>query len=188
MSSDAPLTQDNPSPDSLKEEGLDLFRRGDRDQALSVFDQAADAYAREDDAAGEAEMRNNMGVIYRLNRNWEAALKALSKAETGFREAGDDKRRGQVMGNTGDLYASMHNYDDAAGYYSEASEILAGAGEGDLQGEVLRAYSLMRLRQRRWIEAIDLMSLSISVRNHPSFGQRMLRVLLQFARKLLGTR
>lgn len=188
MNSDSAVTQDNLGPDSMKEEGLDLFRRGARDEALSTFAKAAEAYSLEGDAAGEAEMRNNMGVIYRLNRDWPAALNALNSAEDGFREAGNDKRRAQVMGNTGDLCASMRNYEDAAGYYSEASELLASTGEGDLQGQVLRAYSLMRMRQRRWIEAIDLMALSISARNHPSFAQRLLNVLLQFARKLLGTR
>ncbi len=188
MNSDPAVTQDNQSPDSMKEEGLDLFRRGARDEALSVFAKAAEAYSLEGDAAGEAEMLNNMGVIYRLNRDWSAALNALNDAEVGFREAGDDRRRAQVMGNTGDLCASMRTYDDAAGYYSEASELLASAGEGDMQGQVLRAFSLMRMRQRRWIEAIDLMASSINVRNHPSFAQRLLHVLLQFARKLLGTR
>jgi tetratricopeptide (TPR) repeat protein len=188
MNSDPAVTQDNLSPESIKEEGLDHFRQGARDEALSAFAKAAEAYSLEGDAAREAEMRNNMGVIYRLNRDWPAALIAFDAAEDGFQEAGDDRRRAQVIGNTGDLCASMRNYEDAAGHYSEASELLASAGEGDMQGQVLRAYSLMRLRQRRWIEAIDLMALSINVRNHPSFAQRLLQVLLQFARKLLGTR
>jgi tetratricopeptide (TPR) repeat protein len=188
MKSDPDVTHDNLSPDAMKEEGLDHFRRGARDEALSAFAKAAEAYSLEGDAAGKAEMRNNMGVIYRLNRDWPAALIAFDDAEDGFREAGSDKHRAQVMGNAGDLYASMRNYEDAASYYSDASELLASAGEGDMQGQVLRAYSLMRLRQRRWIEAIDLMALSINVRAHPSIAQSLLRVLLQLARKLLGTR
>jgi tetratricopeptide (TPR) repeat protein len=188
MNSDPELPDDNQSPTALKEEGLDLFHRGERDEALDVFEKAAQAYAGEGDKAGEAEMRNNMGVIYRFKREWPQALDALRDAETGFREAGDRKRQGQVMGNTGDLCASMRKYDEAAKAYSESSELLAAEGEGDLQGQVLRAYSLMRLRQRRWIEAIDLMAFSIDVRDHPSVSQRLLSYLLQFARKLLGTR
>lgn len=188
MKSDPRLAQSNQSPDSLKEEGLDLFRRGARDEALSVFGKAAEAYSQEGNTTGEAEMRNNMGVIYRLKRDWPAALNALNGAEAGFREVGDSRRRAQVLGNSGDLSASMRNYEDAAGYYSEASKLFASTGEGDMQGQVLRAFSLMRMRQRRWIEAIDLMAMSISVRNHPSFAQRLLHGLLQFTRKLLGTR
>ncbi len=188
MNSDPALPVDNQSPNALKEQGLDLFHRGERDEALAVFEKAAQAYASEGDTAGEAEMRNNMGVIYRLKHDWPAALDALREAEAGFRDAGDRKRQGQVMGNTGDLCSSMRKYDEAAEAYSEASELLAAEGEGDLQGQVLRAYSLMRLRQRRWVEAIDLMALSIDVRDHPSISQRLLYYLLQFARKLLGTR
>ena len=176
------------SPDSLKEEGLRLFNQGDREGALAAFEKAAQAYHDGDDAAGEAEMNNNVGVIYRFKRDWPAALEALQRAEAGFKEAGDRKRQGQVMGNMGDLNASMGEYETAARSYSRSSELLAAAGEGDLQGQVLRAYSLMRLRQRRWIEAIDLMALSIDVRKRPSFGQRIFYQLLQFARRLLGTR
>jgi tetratricopeptide (TPR) repeat protein len=188
MNSDPSPSSELQNPDSLKEEGLNLFRQGARDEALSVFARAAEAYAQAGDKAGEAEMLNNIGVIYRHERNWPAALDAFEQAQAGFQEAGENKRRGQVLGNTGDLSAAMHNYDEAAAYYSDSSELLAKAGEGDLQGQVLRAYSLMRLRQRRWIEAIDLMAFSVNVRDHPSIGQKMLYWLLQFARRLLGTR
>ena len=176
------------SPDELKEQGLELFRKGDRDGALTKFDQAAEAYLTDGNHAGAAEMRNNIGVIYRLNRNWPAALEALKEADAGFQEVGDNKRRAQVLGNTGDLSASMRDYESAASYYSESSELFAAEGEGDLQGQTLRAFSLMRMRQRRWIEAIDLMAVSIEVRTHPSVGQRLLYYLLQFGRRLLGTR
>ncbi|MFN2190338.1 MAG: hypothetical protein ACK2T3_16370, partial [Candidatus Promineifilaceae bacterium] len=98
------------------------------------------------------------------------------------------KRQGQVLGNLGDLDASMGYQEKAAISYSHSSELLSKAGEGDLQGAVLRAYSLMRLRQRRWIEAIDLMALSIEVRKNPSFFQKIFYYLLQFVRRLLGTR
>jgi tetratricopeptide (TPR) repeat protein len=176
------------NPDLLKEEGLDLFQKGARDEALSVFEQAANAFSLAGDRAGEAEMYNNIGVIYRLQKKWSESIEALVRAETGFKEAGDDLRRAQVLGNLGDLSSSMGQHEDAARYYSESSELFSSVGEGDLQGQVLRAFSLMRLKQRRWIESIDLMSLSVEVRAHPSTGQKMLYYLLQIARKLLRTR
>jgi tetratricopeptide (TPR) repeat protein len=188
MNSDTATSPEIQSADALKEEGLAQFQRGDRDEALSVFEKAAEAYSQDGDSAGESEMFNNMGVIYRLNRDWPAAIDALNRAEAGFQEAGENKRRAQVLANTGDLSASMRDYEKAAGYYSQASELLASESEGDLQGQVLRAFSLMRMRQRRWIEAIDLMALSIDVRDHPSFAQKLLYHLMQFARRLLGTR
>jgi len=141
MNSDTASSPEIQTADSLKEEGLKLFQRGARDEALAVFEKAADAYALDGSSTGEAEMRNNMGVIYRLKRDWPAAFDALNKAEAGFQEAGENKRRAQVLANTGDLAASMRNYEDAAGSYSQASELLAGESEGDLQGQVLRAFS-----------------------------------------------
>jgi tetratricopeptide (TPR) repeat protein len=176
------------SAEALKEEGLLRFNQGDREGALAIFEEAAEAYKGEGDQTGEAEMHNNAGVVHRLNRDWSEALEELQEAEAGFERAGDPKRQGQVLGNMGDLNASMGDKEKAAVSYSQASELLAEAGEGDLQGQVLRAYSLMRLRQRRWIEAIDLMALSIEVRDRPSIGQKAFYRLLQITRKLLGTR
>jgi tetratricopeptide (TPR) repeat protein len=177
----------NQNPETLKEEGLALFRQGARDEALVVFESAAQAYSLEGDKEGEAEMYNNMGVIYRLKREWPSALEALNKASNGFLAAEDDVRRAQVLGNVGDLNASRREYDAAARAYSESSELFASEKEGDMQGQVLRAFSLMRLRQRRMIESVDLMAMSISVRTRPSIAQRLFYYLLQIARRLFGT-
>jgi tetratricopeptide (TPR) repeat protein len=188
MTADSEYSPADLNPDFLKEEGLTHFKQGARDEAISSFERAAEAYSIAGDSAGNAEMYNNIGVVYRLQRKWSDAIEALTQAEAGFKTAGDDLRRAQVLGNLGDLSASMRKNEDAARYYSESSELFSIVGEGDMQGQVLRAFSLMRLKQRKWIESIDLMAMSVEVRKHPSPGQRMFYYLLQFARKLLGTR
>lgn len=185
MNNDSNSELPGQDPDALKEAGLLQFRRGDREEALSTFEKAAAAYSGVGDSAGEAEMHNNIGVIYRMKRDWPAAIHALKKAEAGFAAIDDDLHQAQVSGNMGDLYAATHDYDEAANYYSDSSELFASIGRGRMQADVLRAFSLMRLRQRRWIESIDLMALSINVRPDPSLAHRILYLLLQSARKLL---
>jgi tetratricopeptide (TPR) repeat protein len=173
------------NPDALKDAGLAQFKQGERDEALSTFEKAAAAYSRVGNTAGEAEMQNNIGVIYRMKRDWAGAISALKQAEAGFAAIDDDMRQAQVLGNIGDLYAATHDYHEAAKYYSDSSELFASIGRVRMQADVLRAFSLMRLRQRRWNESIDLMALSIEVRPDASIAHRILYLLLQSARKLL---
>lgn len=172
-------------PKTLKEEGLALYREGARKEALKRFEMAADAYALEGDAAGEAEMRNNMGVVFRSQRNWPAAVGALEQAEAGFAELGDDGQRAQVLGNLGDVYASNGERHKAAVQYGRSAELLAAVGDYERQSQILRAMSLMRLRQRHWIAAMDLMAQSLQVRPTRNILQWLFYIMLRFTLNLL---
>lgn len=173
------------NPDALKEEGLALFSKGEPIGAMVRFEKAAEAYGAAGDAAGQAEMYNNIGVIYRLRRDWPAAVSALGQAEKGFAELNDDQRRAQVLGNLGDVYASSGERDLAVRYYGDSVELFAVVGDGDKQSQVLRAYSLMRLRQRQWLEAMELMAKSLEARPRKNLFQHLFYRAIRFALKLL---
>lgn len=173
------------TPDQLKAEGLNLFQRGDYQQALATFESAAQAYAHQNDAAGRAEMLNNVGVIHRLRRNRPAAIEALAEAETIFARLGDDNRRAQTLSNLGDLHATGGNREEAARCYSEAAALFARTNDPMKQSQVLRALSLMRLRQGQWLEAMMRMQESLSVRPRLGPGRWLFRGLLRFALGLL---
>jgi tetratricopeptide (TPR) repeat protein len=175
-------SEDN--PDDLKEKGLSLVKEGQLDEALACFEAAAEAYAADSNEAGQAEMHNNIGVIYRMQRNWNTAEESLLQAESGFRALGDNLRRAQVLGNLGDVYASKHENTTAARYYSDASEQFAKVGDGEQQYRVLRTFSIMRIRQRHWPGAIDLMARALEARPRRSFVQQLFYPLLRLARRL----
>lgn len=172
--------------DELKEEGLGLFRRGLHDEALQKFEAAAASYAETGDEAGRGEMLNNIGVIRRVQREWQAAIDAFDEAAAVFSETGDENRRGQVLGNLADLYAYEGEREKAARHYSDAAELMAQSGDREKQAELLRALSLLRLRQRRVMEAMMLMEQSLSVRPHLNPLQRLFRSLVRFAMRLMG--
>lgn len=129
-------------------------------------------------------MNNNIGVIYRMQRNWSAAEESLLQAESGFRALGDNLRRAQVLGNLGDVYASKHENKTAARYYSDSSELFAKVGDGEQQYRVLRTFSTMRIRQRNWPGAIDLMTRALEARPRRSFMQQLFYPILRLARRL----
>lgn len=173
------------NPDQLKEEGMALFAQGEREQALLRFQEAAQAYTLAGDAGGRAEMQNNMGVIYRLQRKWDAAAQSLTEAAAGFAQVGDDSRRAQVLGNFGDLEAAQGHHQAAGRYYSDAAELFAELGDRMKQSQVLRAYALAELKRRAWVSGLDLMTQSLAANPHPSVVQRLALWFFRLALRLL---
>lgn len=172
--------------DQLKEEGLALFRRGMHDEALSKFEAAAQSYGEAGNDIGRAEALNNIGVVQRVRRDWEAAEDALKEAIELLAKAGDDNRLGQALGNMGDFYAFRGQPDEAAHYYSDGAELMARTGDGERQAQLLRALSLLRLRQRQVVEAVMLMEQSLEARPGLNIFQRIFLSLIRFTRRLMG--
>lgn len=173
------------SPEQLKAEGMQQFRRGAHDQALATFEAAAAAFAAQNDELGQAEMLNNVGVIHRVRRNYAAAHAALGKAMALFAQRGDTQRQAAALGNIGDVFAAEGDRETAVRCYSDAAELFAGAGDRQKQGQMLRALSLLRLRQGQWLAAMRLMEESLSVRPRMGPGGWLFRSLLRFALRLL---
>ena len=174
------------NPDDLKEEGLKQFQRGELDDAVATFETAVSAYAAEQNPVGQAEMLNNIGVIQRMRGNHEESLEALTTADTLCQQADDVNRRGQVLGNMGDLYAGMGDKEAAARSYSDAAELFAQCGDGQKQSLVLKALSLLRLRQRQWVAAMMYMESSLTVKPRRGLFGSMFLGLIRFALSLFG--
>ena len=173
------------NPDQLKEKGLQKFRRGAYDEALATFETAVSLYAAAENPTGQAEMLNNIGVIQRSRGNLDKAIAALQQAESIFAEIGDGERQGMALGNLGDLYAAKKDRTAAARSYSDASELLAKANARGKQSQVLRALSLLRLRQGQWLQSLIHMEESLSVRPRLGPGNWLFRVLLRFGLRLM---
>jgi tetratricopeptide (TPR) repeat protein len=172
--------------ENLKQEGLAQFRNGAYREALTSFKAAAQAFADQDDLAGRAEMMNNIGVVYLKQRNYQAAITALQDAQSAFATVGDLDRQAQTLGNLGDLFAAQKRYREAAEHYSQAAQLFAQIKEGRKQADVLRAYSLMTMRQRDFIAAINLMAESLRVRPKRSLGQQLFYLLLRIVTRLMA--
>ncbi|MCP5101176.1 MAG: tetratricopeptide repeat protein [Chloroflexi bacterium] len=173
------------NPDQLKDEGLQQFQRGAYDDALGLFETAVSLYHSQNNLLGQAEMLNNIGVIHRLRRNYDEAIVVLQQADAIFAELGELDRQGQALGNLGDLYAAQKNREKAARCYSNGAELLAKANEPAKQSQILRAFSLMRLRQGQWLEAMMHMEASLRVRPRLGPLRWLFRGMLRFVLSLL---
>lgn len=175
------------NPEEMKAKGLALFRQGAHDEALAAFATAVTAYTAREDELGRAEMLNNMGVIYRVKREFDKAAAVLTEAETIFTRHQDDIRLGETLANQGDLSAAQRQAGAAARFYSQAAALLARQDSRAQQSQVLRALSLLRLRQGRWLEAMMRMEESLTAAPRISLGGRLLRRLIRIALGLLGS-
>jgi tetratricopeptide (TPR) repeat protein len=175
-----------PTAESLKQEGLRLFQSGDYDAALTLFSQAAAAYAIATDETGQAEMHNNIGVLQRSRGRYDEAVQAFAQAQVHCAAAGDANRQGQILGNLGDLYGAKGEREAAARSYSDAAALFAQTGDPAKQSQVLRALSLMRLRQGYWLEAMMRMEESLSLKPHRGFFGGLFLGMVRFALKLFG--
>jgi tetratricopeptide (TPR) repeat protein len=173
------------SPQELKDKGMHLFQQGDHTQALAVFEQAAAAFAAQEDVGNQAEMLNNMGVIQRVQGKLDTAVTTLTQAADLFAQIGDTSRQAQTWGNLGDLYAQQKAHTEAARSYSNAAAQFAQSNEKEKQAQVLRALSLMELRRGQWLAAIMRMEESLMARPRLSVPQHLFKWLLRFTTKLL---
>jgi tetratricopeptide (TPR) repeat protein len=180
------MAEELSNPEQLKEAGLAAFRQGDYGRAETLFETAVTRFAAAGDSGGQGEMLNNLGIIYRLNRQHDKAIKALTEAEQLFAALPDANRQGQCVGNLADVYLAMGKKDEAAKAYSRAASLFAQANEPEKQAMVLRALSLLKVRQGHWLEAMARMWESLQVRPSPTLLQRLFARLLKFALSLMG--
>jgi tetratricopeptide (TPR) repeat protein len=173
------------TPQALKEKALRSFQQGASQQAMAEFQLALTAFEEVEDEFNQAEILNNLGVIYRLQGEPIAAIDALRRSEAIFARLDEQNQRGQALGNLGDVYAGDRQREEAARCYGSAAAIFAQDGDSERQGQVLRALSLLRLRQGKWLAAMMRMEESLRVRPRLGPGQLLFRSLLRFALSLL---
>ena len=174
------------SASSLKDNGTRLYRDGQHQEALAKFEQARAEYAKDGDLGMAAEMLNNIGLVQRGLKNFDAAAMALNTALDEFRALGDRSREGLTLGNLGALAESQGNPAAAEEHYQQAVDLFRELGEKDNEAFVLKSMSALQLKQGRQLEAVATMDAALANTNQPSLRQRALRQLLKWPMRLIG--
>jgi tetratricopeptide (TPR) repeat protein len=164
---------------TLKEQGIKMFRFGEYEEAMELFQRAHSAYVEVGDARGQAEMLNNLGAIHTQEERWEEASEAFGKAMSAFESLGDQVGQAQTLGNLGTMYRYHGDNETAVQHLKQATDLLHDAGEGAKEAATLRLLSRIRLGQARWLEALHFYDLSLGCVQPPGIKERVLRRLLQ---------
>lgn len=167
----------------LHEAGIAQFRQGNMDAALSNLQEALQAAP--ESSRQQAEIYNDLGVVYRELEDYDAAFNALDEAMAIFKELNDAKGQAQTLGNLGALLEAEEDYETAVNSYKQSAKMLEELGESEMAMYVWQAISRLRTRQGQYIAALG--AYEEGVENMPKgFKRSTLEKLLKMPGKLLG--
>jgi tetratricopeptide (TPR) repeat protein len=174
-----------PTASELKDQGLALFRQEKLAEAADCFTQAAALFTAQGHAPAAAEMRNNLAVIHLAEKNWAAALEAVTGTPEVFRAAGDRLREAQALSNVASASEGLGEYETAAERYVEAIEIFTELGETENRSACWKALSGLQFKQDKKYQALASMQAGLNLQPKLSLRERHLKGLLDRAFKLM---
>lgn len=171
------------SAKNLHEDGVALFRTGNLEAARDKLQQALQAAP--ENSRSEAEIYNDLGVVFRELEDYEAASNALDEAMNRFTALDDAKGQAQTLGNRGALLEAEEEYEAAVDAYKQSAKTLEELGESEMAMYVWQAVSRLRTHQGQYIAAIG--AYEEGVENMPKgFKRSALEKILRMPGKLLG--
>lgn len=173
-------------PQILREEGLRQYQQGALDEAIACFSEAHSLYLEKGDKHSAAEVLNNLGVIYYQKKRWPEAAETLEKAHQTFVAIEDNNGQAQALGNLGSLYRARGQLEKATQYFKDAISLFHQLGDSHAESVTWHTLSTVRLRQRRWLEAILAYDSGLACLRRLSLGQRLLHFLLGWLLHLLS--
>jgi LuxR family maltose regulon positive regulatory protein len=106
----------------LMELGMAHERAGRHDQALTHYNRALDYWRRTVNVVQQANLLNNLGVLYHLRGDYERASSLLEEALACARQSGYARMEAFTLSGIGDLYADLDAPDAALTAYRQARE------------------------------------------------------------------
>jgi tetratricopeptide (TPR) repeat protein len=175
---------------SLLAEGRAHYAEAHYQEALSCLHLAYDArLAALPGDRGEngdlAEIANDLGVVYTVLERWNEAEKWLNEAQQRFVLDGDLGGEAQTLGNMGSMYRVRGNLGQAAAHLWLSAERFHLVGDETHRAASLRMLCLVRLRQFRFLEAVDVYRKVLACQPNPNLLVKLLQRLFDLPAKLL---
>lgn len=157
-------------------------------EAARLYQQAANELTASGNQLEAAEMLNNSSVAFLKAGKPKEALTTASGTEKIFSGAQDSRREAMALGNLAAAYEDLHQYDEALSYYTRSADLFKQVGERDFRSVVLKRISALQLRQGKNVESLLSMESSIDSKDQPGLKDRLLRGLIEAARKLTNSK
>jgi tetratricopeptide (TPR) repeat protein len=104
-------------------EGNTWYMRGCYDKASMRFEKALERFSAGDDLDGVAKCLNNLGSLYRAQKDPDTALLFFGEAERTFRNIGQALGQIQALSNTAAVYIDMNRLEDAEAVLNQADDL-----------------------------------------------------------------
>ncbi len=170
--------------EELYAQGLQSYKDGAPREAVEPLKQSLDAFLAQQKETRAGNVANDLGVVYYVLGQRDEARKYFDQARTTFETHQDPIGHGKALGNLAQL---MNRCGDKAGAeknYLLAADLFHEVGEKAYEFDTYRAYSLMLLRQGRWLESLTAYDRGLAAKG----GSGFLRALLSIPLRLFGAK
>lgn len=167
-------------PAQIAEQGKKAFAAKKFDEAVNLFQEAAEGFTVGRSELLAAEMMNNKSVALLQAGKPLDALTAAQDTDKIFAGANDIKRQGMALGNQAAALDALKRYDEAVDLYERSAELFAQAGEGDLRAMVMKSAAGIKLKTGKVTDSAFKMMGSLDVKDNPSIFERILNFFLRF--------
>ncbi|GAB7051742.1 AfsR/SARP family transcriptional regulator [Catenuloplanes indicus] len=122
-------------------------------EAIAMHTHARDAARRTGDTAAEAQLLNNIALIYSQQGRFAQAAEYLGYAIDAARRCGDAAAETRALGNLGHVDAWLGRYESAAAHLREALALCRRTGDRPAEARVLGNLGQIYRRQGRHADA-----------------------------------
>ena len=158
-------------------QALSAFNQNNFLQAAELFDKAAQEYQTEEKPLLAAEMKNNQSVAFIQGDNPQAALDCLAGVVEQFEAAQDQYKAGLTYGNLATAHQALNNLDQAKDYCLKAADLLRDGNHSEEYTMVMNMLVSIQMKQGKLFDAAGSAHLFIDQIPHPTFRQRVLKLV-----------
>jgi tetratricopeptide (TPR) repeat protein len=170
----------------LQAQGIQHFQKKRYDEAAALFQQAQAAYEADHQPDMAAEMRVNLGLVYRAQGEYQQALDEMSAAYSVFEGMGDQKRLAMTLGNMGAAYKALDDKEQAYRCYRDAADLFDAVGEKALYGETLVAMADLQMSEHKVTASAATYEVGLSEMENLTASQKVIRNLVGLRNRLTG--
>jgi tetratricopeptide (TPR) repeat protein len=172
--------------EAVQKQGVELFMRKEYEEALPLFQEAHTLFTAENRADMAAEMRVNIGLVYRALGQDQQALDEMTEALRFFEAAADERRSAMVLGNLGRVYAAIGDNEQAYTCFRTAADIFDQLGEKALHSETMLAMGDLQAKERKFGAAASSYEIGLSERDRLTARQKVMKGLIDLRSRLTG--
>lgn len=136
-------------------EGNTWYMKGCFHRAFESYNKAYEKFAACDDLLGMGRSLNNIGTIYRYEKDFDSALLFFNQARGIFSELGEYADLVQILSNTAAVYMDMDDLDKAGSTLDDADE--TARNRGVVLPTLKSNRALLLVKQKKADEAKALM-------------------------------
>lgn len=174
--------------DVVKEQGLDYFRQDKLAEAAEKFLEAARLFEAEGQPGSAAEMMNNVCVVRLAEKDWDAALAAVTGTPEVFQRLNQPVRQAQAVSNLAAAHDGAGHLDEAAALYEQAIDLYKALGDTENRAACWKALSSLQIKQDNKLQALASMQAGLNLQSELSPKEKTLKGLLDQAFKLMTGR